>query len=132
MDIEHKLKIPTAVAVTNLRPDMTIPFVETKHMAIIELTVPTEERIEISGELKRAKYEVLVSEGRKNGWRVRCWAVGIGCRGYPAASMSRSIKDVGFAGGERRKIIKKVSGIAEEASRSIIWRASHYKNWGGK
>ena len=35
-------------------------------MAIIELTAPTEERIEISGELKRAKYEVSVTKGKRN------------------------------------------------------------------
>ena len=35
-------------------------------MGIIELTVRTEEIIEISGELKSAKYEVLVSEVKKN------------------------------------------------------------------
>ena len=39
VDVEHKLKIPTPVAVTNLRPDMTITLVETKQMAIIELTI---------------------------------------------------------------------------------------------
>ena len=92
--------------------------------------MPTEERIEIAGELKRAKYEVLVSEGRRNGWHVRCWAVEIGCRGFPAVSMSRLLKELGFVGGERRKMMEKLGGLAEEASRSI-WRASHYKNWGG-
>ena len=130
VDIGDKLKVPAPVAVTNLRPDITITSVKTKQMAIIELTVPTEERIEIAGELKRAKYEVLVSEGRRNGWHVRCWAVEIGCRGFPAVSMSRLLKELGFVGGERRKMMEKLGGLAEEASRSI-WRASHYTNWGG-
>ena len=62
-------------------------------MAIIEFTVPTEEKIEIFGELKRVKYEVLVSEGRKNGWRGRCWAVEIRGRGGTAVSMSRLLKE---------------------------------------
>ena len=130
MDIEGRLKIPAEVAVTNLRPDITITSMKTKQMAIIELTVPTEERIEISGEIKRSKYEILVSEGRKNGWRMRCWAVEVGCRGFPAVSMSRLLKDVGFAGRERRKMMEKLGSIAEEASRSL-WKASHFKNWGG-
>ena len=129
MDIEGRLKIPAEVAVTNLRPDITITSMKTKQMAIIELTVPTEERIEISGEIKRSKYEILVSEGRKNGWRMRCWAVEVGCRGFPAVSMSRLLKDVGFAGRERRKMMEKLGSIAEEASRSL-WKASHFKNWG--
>ena len=61
---------------------------------------------------------------------MRCWAVEIGCRGFPAVSMSRLLKELGFVGGERRKMMEKLGGLAEEASRSI-WRASHYKNWGG-
>ena len=130
VDIEGRLKIPAEVAVTDLRPDITITSMKTKQMAIIELTVPTEERIEISGEIKRSKYEILVSEGRKNGWRMRCWAVEVGCRGFPAVSMSRLLKDVGFAGRERRKMMEKLGSIAEEASRSL-WKASHFKNWGG-
>ena len=98
-------------------------------MYIIELTVPTEERIEVSGELKRTKYEVLISEGRRNGWRVRCWAVEVGCRGFPAISMSTLLREIGLAGGERKKVMEKLGYIAEEASRTI-WRASHHKNWG--
>ena len=129
VDIGERMKIPISVAVTDLRPDLTITSLKTKQMAIIELTVPTEDRVEISGEIKRAKYEILVSEGRKNGWRMRCWAVEVGCRGFPAVSMSRLLKDLGFAGGERRKMMEKLGSIAEEASRSL-WKASHYKNWG--
>ena len=87
VDIGERLKIPVSVAVTDLRPDLTITSLKTKQMAIIEITVPTE--VEISGEIRRAKYEILVSEGRKNGWRIRCWAVEVGCRGFPAVSMSR-------------------------------------------
>ena len=49
---------------------------------------------------------------------------------FPAVSMSRLLKELGFVGGERRKMMEKLGGLAEEASRSI-WRASHYKNWGG-
>ena len=57
-------------------------------MVFIELTVPTEERIEIFVELKRSKYECSVTEGKKNGWHMRCLAVEIVCRGFPALSMS--------------------------------------------
>ena len=112
-----------------MRPDIIITSLKTKQVYIIELTVPTEERIEVSGELKRTKYEVLISEGRKNGWRVRCWAVEVGCRGFPAASMSTLLREIGLAGKERKKVMEKLGSVAEEASRTI-WRASHYKNWG--
>ena len=84
VDLGQKLKIPIAVSATNLRPDIIIVSGKTKQMGIVELTVPSEERIEISGEIKRNKYEKIVNEGRQNGWRVRCWAVEVGCRGFPA------------------------------------------------
>ena len=72
VDLKERLRIPQEVAITELRPDIIITSKDTNQMAIIELTVPTEDRIEISGELKRTKYEVLVTEGRRNGWQVRC------------------------------------------------------------
>ena len=130
VDLGEKLKIPADVAVTDLRPDIVVVSKETRQMAVIELTVPTEERVEIAGELKRSKYEILVSEGMKNGWRVKCWAVEVGCRGFPAVSMSRLLKELGMKGSERKKVTEKLGNIAEEASRSL-WKASHYKNWGG-
>ena len=131
VDLGEKLKIPAYVAETDLRPDIIVLSTETKQMAIIELTVPTEERVEIAGELKRSKYEILSSEGMKNGWRVKCWAVEVGCRGFPAVSMSRLFKELGMKGSERKKVTEKLGNIAEEASRSL-WKASHHKNWGGR
>ena len=44
-------------------------------MGIIESTVPSEERVEVSGELKRDKYENLAEAGKLNGWNVRVWVV---------------------------------------------------------
>ena len=129
VDLEKRLRIPEKVALTDLRPDITIMSELTKQMVLIELTVPTEERIEISGELKRSKYECIVTEGKKNGWRMRCYAVEIGCRGFPAASMSRLLKDLGYVGQERRKKLEKMGKIAEEASRKL-WKASQFKSWG--
>ena len=129
VDLGKQLKVPTDVAATDLRPDIIITSHKSKQMYIIELTVPTEERIEVSGELKRTKYEVLISEGRRNGWRVRCWAVEVGCRGFPAVSMSTLLREIGLAGKERKKVMEKLGSVAEEASRTI-WRASHHKNWG--
>ena len=47
--------MPEEVAITNLRPDMLLISDSSKKMGIVELTVPGEERIEVSGELKRTK-----------------------------------------------------------------------------
>ena len=131
VDVDKSLKIPVDICNTSLRPDITVVSRKTKQIAIVELTVPNEDRIEVSGELKRLKYEQIAQEGRKNGWRVRIWAVEIGCRGFPAVSMSTFLKYIGYRGGMKKKVIEKMSKVAEEASHSL-WKASHYKSWGGK
>ena len=46
-------------------------------------------------------------------------------------SMSTFLKDIGYRGGMKKKVIEKMSKVAEEASHSL-WKASHYKSWGGK
>ena len=42
----------------------------TKQIGILELTVPNEDRIEVSRELKRMCYEQIAQEGRLKGCRV--------------------------------------------------------------
>ena len=128
VDLKGGLKIPIGVTMTNLRPDIIVVSGKTKQMGIIELTVPIEDRIEVSGEIKKEKYQRIVNEGKQNGWRVTCWAVEIGCRGFPALSLSNCLKNFGFLGKERKNAIEKLSRTTEEASRSV-WRASHYKKW---
>ena len=52
-DLEASLKIPREICDTNLRPDLIIVSRKTKQIGIVELTVPNEDRIEVSGEIKR-------------------------------------------------------------------------------
>ena len=131
IDLEGRLKIPADISVTNLRPDITIKSNETKQLILIELTVPTEERIEISGELKKTKYAPIVEEGRKKGWGVSVWAVEVGCRGFPARSLSTLLRALGYGGKERKQAMNKLGEKAEEASRAI-WSWSNMKEWGRK
>ena len=70
VDLNGRLKFPARVAETNLRPDMLLLSERGKRVGIVELTVPMEERVEVSGELKRAKYAELEREGERKGWRV--------------------------------------------------------------
>ena len=130
VDLERQLKIPIEVTITNLRPDIIVFSKKTKQLGVVELTVPSEDRIEISGELKRAKYERLVHEGHQKGWKVRIWAIEVGCRGFPAVSLSTFMKDIGYQGQQRKRTVEKIGQVAESASHSL-WKASHYKNWGG-
>ena len=132
VDLDRKLKFPREVAVTNLRPDMLLVSESTKRIGLVELTVPTEDRIEVSSELKKSKYAPLQEQGKVNGWNVNIWAVEVGCRGgFTAASMASFLKDIGIAGGERNLQLKKNGEEAMSASR-MIWNWSHFTQWGNE
>ena len=131
VDLEGRLQIPKDIVVTNLKPDITLISSKTKQFGMIELTVPSEERIEVSGELKRQKYEKVALEARTRGWRVKIWAVEVGCKGFPAVSLSNFLKDIGYKGGKRKKICEAIERSAEQASHSL-WKASFYKGWGSE
>ena len=100
-----------------------------KRVGLVELTVPNEERVELSGELKKAKYAELEREGRRKGWTVRTWTVEVGCRGFPAASMATFLKDIGVGGGERSRSLKRIGEAAERSSKAI-WGWSCIPGWG--
>ena len=122
--------IPADIAVTLQRPDIIISSQSTKQLFIIELTVPMESRCEISAQLKREKYEGDIAEAAAlKGWKTCIYTVEVGCRGYPAPTMSRMFKELGYSGGKRREILKKISRITEESSMTI-WKCSQFKQWG--
>ena len=128
-DLDGNLRFPIQVADTNKRPDMLLVSESTKRIGLIELTVPSEERVEVSGELKKAKYASLQEVGKTRGWNVHIWAVEVGCKGFPAASMTSFLKDIGIAGGERNRQLKKIGEVAMTSSRRI-WSWSHFTQWG--
>ena len=128
-DLDGNLKFPKQVADTNQRPDMILSSESTKRMGLIELTVPSEDRVEVSGELKKAKYAPLQEQGKVKGWNVHVWAVEVGCKGFPAASMASFLKDIGIAGGERNRQLKKIGEEAMNSSRRV-WNWSHFTQWG--
>ena len=131
VDLDRNLKFPTEVAITNMRPDMVLMSSSTKRVGLIELTVPSEERVEVSGELKKARYAPLQEEGKANGWNVQVWAIEVGCKGFPAASMATFLKDLGLSCSERTHHLKKIGEIAENSSRKI-WSWSHFAEWGNR
>jgi len=130
-DLDGNLKFPIQVADTNMRPDMILMSDSTKRIGLIELTVPSEERVEVSGELKKARYAPLQVEGKTKGWNVHIWAVEVGCKGFPAASMGSFLKDIGIAGGERNRQLKKIGEVAMSSSRRI-WNWSNFTQWGNE
>ena len=131
VDLKTQVKIPTEIMQTDLRPDIVMSSAETKRLGIIELTVPSEERIEVSGELKRSKYQEIVEEAKSKGWKVRIWCVEVGCKGFPAASMANLLKDLGLSGTKRNNCLRRIGNAAELAS-NTLWKRSFYKDWGGR
>ncbi|TWW68227.1 hypothetical protein D4764_19G0000250 [Takifugu flavidus] len=72
---------------------MVLTSESTKQVALVELTVPWEDRLEEANERKRAKYANLVIECQNNGWKARC---------EPVERLGRKLQDgYGFGGGIR-------------------------------
>ena len=131
VDLNKHVKIPKDILQTSLRPDLVVTSEKRKILGMMELTVPYEDRIEVSRELKKSKYQEIVSAGESKGWKVTLWSVEVGCRGFPAVSLGNYLRDIGFSGAERTKHQKLVGEIAQSASNSI-WKWSHFRNWGGQ
>ena len=88
VDSKERLVFPQEVVTTTLRPDIVITFSSTKCIILVELTVPWEDRIEESHQIKGQKYDHIVTEAIQNGWQAYCFPVEVGCRGFPAKSLS--------------------------------------------
>ena len=129
VDLDKKLKIPPHIMETNLRPDMMLISEQTKQLGLIELTVPSEDRIELSSELKKGKYAPIEEAGERRGWKTRIWAVEVGCRGFPAASLSAFLREIGYSGKRKKTILRNIGQEAEKASYNI-WSWSRWKEWG--
>ena len=129
VDLDRQLKIPDHIAKGRTeRPDIVLYSNATKQVLMVELTVPFEDRIELSNELKRSKYEDLRLECEKNSWRCQVWPVEVGARGFTGRSLGALLKEVVVVGVERKKNVDELAAAAEEASR-IIWNKHQQKEW---
>ena len=128
VDLDCRMKIPEQIVKTNLRPDIIIYSKRSKKVAMIELTVPWEDRIGLANELKKSKYEDCRQECITNTWKCEVWPVEIGVRGFSGRSLGALFKEFGVVGVERRRGIMELSAAAEEASR-IIWCNHQVSEW---
>ncbi|XP_051928401.1 uncharacterized protein LOC127604984 [Hippocampus zosterae] len=117
VDLEKKLKFPSHIAVTTLRPDIVLVSESTKQAVLLELTVQWEDRLEEAFERKLSKYAGLVSDCQLAGWRARCFPVEVGCRGFAAHSLARAYCSLGIDGERKRRAIRNTTEAAERASR---------------
>ncbi len=119
VDLERQLKIPTHI--TQLNWDLTFILVSeaTKQLILLELTVPWEERMEEAQGRKWEKYQELVENCRRNGWRTRCMPVEVGSRGFASHSLSKAYGMLDIAGANRRRAIGNNMEAAEKVSRRL-------------
>ncbi|XP_057179398.1 taste receptor type 1 member 2-like [Triplophysa rosa] len=95
----------------------------TKQLILVELTVPWEERMEEAQERKREKYQELVEDCWRNGWRTE-----VGSREFASHSLSNAYGTLGITGANRRREIGNNVEAAEKASR-WLWLKSG-EQWG--
>ncbi|XP_061896860.1 uncharacterized protein LOC133645950 [Entelurus aequoreus] len=124
VDLGKQLKFPDYVTTTSLRPDILLTSVSSRQVLLIELTVPWEDRIEEANERKRSKYQKLVEQCRRGGWRARCEPIEVGCRGFAGRSLCKVFTLLGITGDRKRKAIKTTMEAAERASRWLWIRRS--------
>ncbi|XP_075893028.1 uncharacterized protein LOC142895694, partial [Nelusetta ayraudi] len=117
VDLGKQLRFPQHIAATSLRPDMIITSEASKHLIMLELTVPWEERIEEANERKRSKYQELVEECRGRGWRTFYEPIEVGCRGFAGRSLCKALSRLGVTGAAKKRAIQSASEAAEKATR---------------
>ncbi|XP_062272394.1 LOW QUALITY PROTEIN: uncharacterized protein LOC133978067 [Scomber scombrus] len=117
VDLGKQLKFPAHIAATSLRPDMIITSEASRHLIMLELTVPWEERIEEANERKRAKYQELVEDCRGRGWRTFYEPIEVGCSGFAGRSLCKVLSRLGVTGAAKKRAIKSASEAAEKATR---------------
>ena len=91
-----------------------------KSILIIELSVPWEERMDETHERKKLKYEGLRQACEDNGWKAKCFAIEVGCRGFVGYSIRKLLQEIGGKGSMLRRELDKISAIAEKAS-AWLW-----------
>ena len=119
VDLKRKLIFPEEVAVTSLRPDMVLLSRSTKTILVVELTVPWEDRLAISHQLKKAKYQDLIDEAHLKGWYAALFPIEVGCRGFPATSVRYFLQKIGLEPRLLKKATGEIATVAETTSRWI-------------
>ncbi|CAM4733730.1 unnamed protein product [Leuciscus chuanchicus] len=128
VDLKKKLVFPQDVAVTSLRPDMVLLSRSTKSIIIAELTVPWEERLATSHQLKKAKYQDLVDEATLKGWHATSYPIEVGCRGFPAKSVRYFLQKMGLEPKQLKKATRGIAAAAESSSRWLWLKRAHSWN----
>lgn len=85
----------------------------TKHAFLTELTAPW---IDLMEELKRSKYQVLVDQCRRKGWKACCEPREVGCRRIAGHSLCKVYTLLGMSQAVKSRAIK---SMMEPAGRDV-------------
>lgn len=107
VDLKRTLIFPQDVAVTSLQPDRVLLSRSTKAIIVAELTVPWEER------KKKAKYQDLLNEAVLKGRHATSYPIEVGCRRFPAKSVSYFLQRMGLDPKQLKKATRKIAEAAE-------------------
>ena len=120
VDLDRRLNFPEVIVETRLRPDAVLWSVRTKQVVMIELTVPWEDRLEEAHERKLQKYQELKQECANKGWKVWCFPIEVGCRGFVSRSTWSALGALGIKGRKRTATVRKLEEAAETSSRWVF------------
>ena len=59
----------------------------------------------------------MVTEAIQNGWQAHCFPVEVGCRGFPAKSLSWMLRSLGLPSTKCKKAIIDIGKVAERCSK---------------
>ena len=123
--------LPANITVSKLRPDIVIINTQTKHVNLVELTVPSEQNISEAHERKHKEYANLVADISQNGYNCNLTCIEIGSHGLVTPETTSRISDIcSFTITKAPKSLKKeLSKIAILCSYTI-WNARHEPSWG--
>ena len=91
-----------------------------KILMVIELTVPWEERLQEAHEIKFLKYDPLILEATRKGWKASCLPIEVGCRGFSTKSLSALLRRVGMFGKKAKDATNLITKEAEKCSRWLF------------
>ena len=79
----------------------------------MELTVQSENKIEVSSAMKKTKYTPLAEEAKQKRWRVRILTVELGCKGFPTGSITVLLfRNIGYTRIERKELMRRIIDVA--------------------
>ena len=82
----------------------------------MELTVPIEDRVIISQDLKIKRYDKLIRECASNGWKADILTIEMGCRGYASGNFIHTLTRLGLSRPMARLTLKTCSDISLRCS----------------